>query len=211
MEFWLTFNNREEELQLPVPPPDFTVVKGNINKTVTTSNVAGEINLLSKGEGKLAEITIASFFPAQEYYFCQYRGFPEPYKCVEMIERWRKTGQPIRFIVTSTDINLPMGIESFEYGEKDGTGDVYFTLELKEYRFLKVAGVQQLNKPEYTPPEVKKPITKQVPNTYTVKSGDTLWAIAKRLTGNGANYKQIAAKNNIKNPNLIHPGQKLVL
>lgn len=211
MEFWLTFNNREEELQFPIPPPTFTIIKGNLNKTVTTANVAGEINLLGKGEGKLAELTLSSFFPAQEYYFCQYRGFPKPYQCVEMIERWRKTGQPIRFIITDTDINLPMGIESFDYGEQDGSGDVYFTLELREYRFIKVASTPQLNKPEYTAPAVQKPITKDVPSSYIVKSGDTLWAIAKRLTGNGANYKQIAQKNGVKNPDLIYPGQKLVL
>ena len=211
MEFWLSYNNKEEELQLPVPPPVFTIVKGNINKTVTTSNVAGEINLLGKGEGKLAEIELASFFPAQNYSFCQYRGFPRPYSCVEMIERWRKTGQPIRLIVTGTDINMAAGVEGFEYGERDGTGDVYFTLELKEYRFLQTP-TQQLSKPEYVPPpEAKRPITKPVPDGYTVKAGDTLYAIAKKLTGNGANYKQIAAKNNIKNPDLIHPGQKLVM
>lgn len=210
MEFWLTFNNREEELCLPVPPPSFEITQGNINQTVTTAQTAGEINLLGKGNGKLAEITLSSFFPARDYSFCQYTGFPNPYQCVEMIERWRKSGQPIRFIITDTDINLPMGIESFVYGERGGTRDVYFTLQLKEYRFLQVP-TQQLNKPEYKPPETQRPITKQVPNSYTVKSGDTLWAIAKQLTGNGANYKQIAAKNNIKNPNLIYPGQKLVI
>jgi len=210
MEFWLTFNNREEELHLPVPPPSFEITQGNINQTVTTAQTAGEINLLGKGNGKLAEITLSSFFPARNYPFCQYSGFPGPYQCVEMIERWRKSGQPIRFIITDTDINLPMGIESFVYGERGGTRDVYFTLQLKEYRFLQVP-TQQLNKPEYKPPETQRPITKQVPNSYTVKSGDTLWAIAKQLTGNGANYKQIAAKNNIKDPNLIYPGQKLVI
>jgi nucleoid-associated protein YgaU len=127
-----------------------------------------------------------------------------------MIERWRKTGQPIRLIITDTDINMAVGIEGFEYGERDGTGDVYFTLELREYRFLKVP-TQQLTKKGYTPPETQRPVTKPTPDTYTVKAGDTLWAIAKRATGNGANYKQIASKNGIKNPNLIHPGQKLVI
>ena len=48
---------------------------------------------------------------------------------------------------------------------------------------------------------------------YTVKSGDTLWAIAKTYYGNGAQYPKIynANTNIIKNPNLIYPGQKLVI
>lgn len=42
--------------------------------------------------------------------------------------------------------------------------------------------------------------------TYTVKRGDTLWAIGKRY---GVNYKRIAYVNGIKNPRWIYPGQVL--
>lgn len=42
--------------------------------------------------------------------------------------------------------------------------------------------------------------------TYVVKSGDNLSAIAKRL---GTTVNALAAKNNIKNVNLIHVGQKI--
>lgn len=44
--------------------------------------------------------------------------------------------------------------------------------------------------------------------TYTVKSGDTLWSIAKRY---GSTVSKIAADNNISNPDLIHVGQVLTL
>ncbi|MEG0502742.1 MAG: LysM peptidoglycan-binding domain-containing protein [Cellulosilyticaceae bacterium] len=44
-----------------------------------------------------------------------------------------------------------------------------------------------------------------------VKQGDTLWQIAKKMTGDGENYKAIASKNNIKNPDKISVGQKLVI
>lgn len=43
---------------------------------------------------------------------------------------------------------------------------------------------------------------------YTVKSGDTLGAIAARF---GTAVQAVAAKNNIANPNLIHAGQRLIL
>lgn len=210
MEFWLTYNNREEEIQLPVPPPTFTITKGNLNKTVNTAHKTGEVNLLSKGEGQLAEITIESFFPAQDYYFCQYHDFPKPYECIEMIERWRKTGQPMRLIITDTDVNLAAGIESFEYGERDGTGDVYFTLELKEYRFMKVFTPIKKEQEQ----KVERPVTKPTPKTYTVQKGDSLWAIAKKLTGNGNNWRTLYNKNKAvigSNPNRIYPGQKLVI
>ena len=43
---------------------------------------------------------------------------------------------------------------------------------------------------------------------YIVKSGDTLSGIAARF---GTNYQKIARDNNIANPNIIHPGQKLII
>ncbi len=42
--------------------------------------------------------------------------------------------------------------------------------------------------------------------TYTVKSGDTLSGIAAKY---GTTYQEIARKNGIANPNIIHPGQVL--
>ena len=49
--------------------------------------------------------------------------------------------------------------------------------------------------------------------TYTVKKGDTLWAISKKYLGNGAKYNLIfnANKGKIKNPNLIYVGQVLTI
>lgn len=43
---------------------------------------------------------------------------------------------------------------------------------------------------------------------YIVKSGDTLSGIAQKYK---TSYQKIASDNNIKNPNLIFPGQKLVI
>jgi len=44
--------------------------------------------------------------------------------------------------------------------------------------------------------------------TYTVKPGDTLYAIAVKY---GTTVQAIAAANNISNPNLIRVGQVLVI
>ena len=46
---------------------------------------------------------------------------------------------------------------------------------------------------------------------YTVVRGDTLWGIAKRYYGNGSQYPKIAKANNIKNPDIIRVGQKLLI
>ena len=48
---------------------------------------------------------------------------------------------------------------------------------------------------------------------YTVKSGDSLSKIAKELYGDAQQWHKIHQANldQIKDPNLIHPGQKFVI
>ncbi|QNM86087.1 LysM peptidoglycan-binding domain-containing protein [Polaribacter haliotis] len=48
---------------------------------------------------------------------------------------------------------------------------------------------------------------------HTVKSGDTLGKIAKQYYGNASKYTEIfkANGNILKNPDVIHPGQELVI
>jgi nucleoid-associated protein YgaU len=48
-------------------------------------------------------------------------------------------------------------------------------------------------------------------STYTVKSGDSLSAIAKREYGDAGQWRRIfeANRDQIKDPDLIHPGQEL--
>jgi LysM repeat protein len=49
------------------------------------------------------------------------------------------------------------------------------------------------------------------PRTYTVVSGDTLWAISERFYGDGSKYQVIADASGISDPDLIYPGQVLTI
>ena len=56
--------------------------------------------------------------------------------------------------------------------------------------------------------------TPGAPNRYTVKSGDSLSRIAKRVYGDAKQWPRIYEANKAligKNPDLIQPGQELVL
>lgn len=137
MEFWLMQDS--ESLQLPVPPPSYSI-KRALNNSVVVVEGIGEVSFI--GKPKLAEIpTIEAFFPAQVYSFCQYTTFPSPKECTDLIEKWILSGNPIRYLVTGTSINTLCTIEDFQYGEQDGTGDVYFSLNLKEYKAVTIGGL----------------------------------------------------------------------
>jgi nucleoid-associated protein YgaU len=66
--------------------------------------------------------------------------------------------------------------------------------------------------PEAAPaPPPPPPPPPPAPRTYTVVSGDTLWAIAEKYYGDGNRYRAIAEASGIANPDLIHPGQVLTI
>ena len=209
MDYYLSFNNNEERIRLPVLPSSFEVTVPHQNTTVNITNL-GEINLI--GKTGLINMNIEGFFPNQEYPFCLYTSFSKPYEYIKQLLKWKNSGKPIRVIVTNTPINYAMAIESLTYSEVDGTGDVYFSLELKEYKFISTTKqtTTTSNGTTLTTPTTTRQV-KSPSDSYVVKKGDTLWLIAKKVTGDGSNYKAIAAKNNITDPNKIYVGQKLVI
>ena len=62
-----------------------------------------------------------------------------------------------------------------------------------------------------TRPDFTKPEFANVARTYTVKSGDSLSAIAKEQYGDANEWRRIfeANRDQIDDPDLIHPGQEL--
>jgi LysM repeat protein len=63
---------------------------------------------------------------------------------------------------------------------------------------------------EQAPPPPPPP-PPPAPRTYTVQSGDTLWAIAEQFYGDGNRYQEIANASGVANPDLIQPGQVLTI
>jgi LysM repeat protein len=66
--------------------------------------------------------------------------------------------------------------------------------------------------------EPEEPVAEEAPDeatggarTYTVVSGDTLWAISEQFYGDGNKYQEIADASGIPNPDLIQPGQILTI
>lgn len=219
-EFWLKFNNGAETLQLPVNPDTLSVTSTHGFTDVDVTNL-GEYTVI--GGGQLREYSLSSFFP-RDYNasYCAHSSLIDPYECVTTIERWQRSGKPIRFIVTGTPINIAVTIRSFEYEERGGQpDDVYYTLDLKEYVFLTInkkgdnsaaGGSVSVSMPKLN--AAARPSTRDIPKSYTVKAGDSLWKIASRVYGNGDDWRKIYNANKKAigaNPNLIKPGQKLAI
>lgn len=210
-------------LLLPVTPQKLTTkIKGN-NKTLTLVN-EGDINFL-RSPG-LTEISFDVVLPMLGQY--SFAGtFRRPDYYLGIFENYMTSKTPFRFIVSRVspsgrllfDTNMKVSLESYNITEDATKGpDVTVSVTLKQYIDYATKTVTVVKpKPEKKPvvQQKKKRETSSAPKvkTYTVKSGDCLWNIAKKYYGNGAQYTKIynANKGKIKNPNLIYPGQVLTI
>ncbi|XOQ44303.1 MAG: LysM domain-containing protein [Clostridium sp.] len=171
---------------------------------------------------ELKEYTFECEFPHNPLHYVETSGeFKDPDFYINLFQRWRDEKTPVRFIASNgigEDINTLVLIEELTTIEKAGEeGDKYVSFKLLEYREFGKKSVVVVQ-PATNTATVKKeePAPKVNPKSngvHVVQSGDTLWAIAKKYYGNGAQYTKIfnANKDKIKNPNLIYPGQKLTI
>lgn len=208
----ITLKCGEDIISLPVLPSGYEVNYSNNNSEVNITKY-GTVNLI--GNKNLASTEIESFFPKRKYGFAKNQEYKKPMEYVKKIISWMQ--EPVMYTVTGTNISHLMTIESFTYSEQDGSGDIHYKLSLKQYEIPKVkVEKKSLTKNSKNINKVtSNRETKKVSSTiYTVKQGDSLSSIARRLTGDADNWRAIYNQNKSViggNPNLIKSGQKLVI
>lgn len=191
---------------MPVTPPDFTVAEGRSVETLDMTDT-GQVNL--PGLRQLFNERMEFLLPSSDRNYTTGGWTGEPYAVVDRLVEWSNSGDVLRFIVTDTPVNLPVLLSPVEHGQRDGTGDVYVTLELRQYRELAEESTEvnpDTGNKGRAPAQEKKE-----ESSYTVAKGDTLWGICRRTYGDGALAWKLAEANGIKNANLIYPGQVVKL
>ena len=204
MEIYLGTDN--DKIRFPVVPSSIGVNRSN-NIDAESVIKLGEVPIFNGTSLKTIEFT--SFFPNQEYSFCDYTGFMKPYEFSEKIQKWMYEGKPLRVIVTDSPTNMQCLIQQFDTVEQDGTRDLYFTLNLLEYRPIEVPSLSGSNTSSNSnntqntsrPSETNTNSNNQQ-KTHKVVRGDTLYDIAKKYYGKGSLYPKIKEANKTKYPSL---------
>lgn len=214
MQVWLKGSS---PLRFPVLPSEYKVSGSKGIETVNI-NAIGEIDL--EGMRGLRTVSFSSFFP-QHYdsSYCEFSRIKKPGRYIKQIEQIMSEGIT-RIIITGTPINFSCRISSFDYEENDGTGDISFSISLKEHRKIAITqssivteGSQSGSEDASSKDAAKREDTREKPRTYTVKRGDCLSSIARKLTGN-SNWHALYEQNKAvigSNPNLIKDGTVLVI
>lgn len=189
MEMYLS--NEGSTIRLPVLPSEFSIQTGHNIEEVNIHDT-GDIELV--GRRKVDSISISSFFPSQAYPFI-HGGFKEPYEICSEIRKWEDAGDVLTLQITGAGYSSPVVIESFAYGQDDGTGDVKYTISMKEYRNISSSRVSR----------------NLVQTEHVCRKGDTFYSIARMYTGNSANAESIARMNGMKVSAKLKKGKRITV
>lgn len=196
-------------VSFPVAPSSFEVGNTYSNQTVNI-NALGDMNML--GKRGLATISFSSFFPAQYYGFEQGYNQEDPYTLVDQVKSMATSGQPCRLSISGTNINMPCTVDSFTHKEKDGSGDVYFDISLKEYRYFLPSAEETVNESTGLKSRVADTVKER---TITVYPGDHPMDVAARsvsqftsISKQQANklqlYKSIVMSGKVSEGDILH-------
>lgn len=213
---------------LPVTPSKITTKINNANRAITLID-EGQVNLLKKAE--LTDVEFECMIPQTNYPFALYKsGFLGASFFLAYFERLKTSKKPFQFIVVRMkpnerilfSTNLKVTLEDYTIVEDAGQGlDLTVKINLKQWRDYrtKLVNIQENDDSTITATVQATRAAETAPTptagqTYTVKSGDSLCAIAKKYYGSSSKYTDIYNANKSViggNPNLIKPGQVLTL
>jgi len=206
--------NTGDYMTFPMLPEAITVECGTRFQSYDIMNV-GEIKM-PLGE-ELTRFSWKCKIPGKKRQIKNVGGsFLNPFIIVEKdphaMEVWfsylRNSNIKCRLLITETPVNHNVYLEDYKMTYSGGYGDYECDISFIHAKELKVL-TEGISKDLGTNRNVRP--SKNSVDSYTVKSGDTLWGIAQKYLGKGSRYNEIAKLNKISNPNRIKVGQTIQL
>ena len=150
-----------------------------------------------------------------------------PKECKNILEKWQRDRTVLILLITEIGMNIDVTISSFEKTAYGAYGNLKYSIALKKSEALRVYTNSDKKKKESSSGKKKttERVTTKKKKSYTVKSGDNLWKIAKKVYGLGSDWQKIyknnkevietaAKKHGKKNSDYghwIYPGTKLTI
>ena len=201
----LWHNNGEQRIYFTVNPEQIAISRPNRNRVLPLA-MGGTVNVWA-GRG-LREVTLTTFLPdaASPFFDGQTAETVLAY-----LKHWQDSGDPIRLIISGSDINDAFLIEDVTEVLREGDRDVTLKLTLREYKFKSALAALAGPSGSGGAAAASRPDERGAATTYTVKRGDTLWDIACRFYDDGTKWRTIADRNGVTDPRKLQIGKVLTL
>lgn len=213
-EIWITYNSNKKRMRFPVLPDKIQVSYPDENDKVYVYGV-GDVTI-KKHPGAFV-LKWSGFFPAHKCQGCiSNPKLPDEY--VDFLKKVMSLETPAKIVFTGSPIgvNSPCTIK-FDADEQGGdVGTVNYSITITEFEKVSTRKIKVKKSKGKKKGKIKKKSnrtnTKTKITKYTVKSGDCLFNIAKKVYGSGNKWRTIYEANKKvigSNPNKLKIGMVL--
>ncbi len=152
---------------------------------------------MPKGTGVAEFSWDGVFFGSSKRYEAIVRtnAWKEPNECVNMLYGFMKKEETLNLIVTETWINVDVTIASFTPGPVGAYGNIEYSITFAQKKPLLIYDTSELQISDLAPRNDTSSLAEEGKGAYTVKSGDTLSAIAKKHCGGTVNWPKLYNAN----------------
>jgi LysM repeat protein len=216
VDIYITEKSGDREIQIPILPEKININNGETTFIAHNIMDRGEVAVPSGTE--LAAYSWESEFPGelQANRSMQRGTWEDPETYDSTLKDWKANGTKLNLLVIGYPINIDVYLKTYNSTAKGPFGDIYYEIEFIEARDITITTSSSTT-------ETKR--SAETSSSYTIKSGDTLWVIAKKFYGDGSKWKTIydANKDIIENTakkygrtssdngHWIYPGVKLTI
>ena len=208
---------------VPVRPIDDQTTYTDGEQQPTTVNIldVGAVDLPGTAVD-LDSISWSSFFPGEhDANICDVpaSGLKTPEQYRNQFSSWKDNGTTLRLVWPLAALNKAMYVKSFTWNAPNAAGDIFYTVTFREVKTIapkKVTPGGTATTAKQPADRDKSPVKQAAaaapkPKTYTVKSGDTLTGIAKKLGLSPWKEKLYIPNKSVigANPDKIKPGMVL--
>lgn len=188
VDIYVREKNGTREIRVPILPEKILFNSGDVTTIVHSIMNLGEVAIPSGTE--LDSWSWESEFPGElRNNDPLIRGaWRQPSEYDSILKDWKKNGTELTLLAVGYPINADVYLKEYHPSAAGPFGDIYYEITFMEARRIVVTSTKSEEPKETTRPT-------ETSSTYIIKSGDTLWGIARKFYGDGTKWKTIYNAN----------------